>query len=134
MKTLSIRQPWAFAILHLGKNLENRSWRTSHLGDILIHAGAGCSKKEYDEAVDWMLEHELIRARTDVPSISDLPRGGIVGKANIWGFVVPNRGPYGKWYMPYNNKGQPQYGWLLKDAQELPFRPLKGRLGLFEVV
>ena len=28
MKALSIRQPWAWAILHAGKDIENRDWRT----------------------------------------------------------------------------------------------------------
>jgi hypothetical protein len=38
MKTLSIRQPWATAILRLGKDVENRRWSTSFRGRILIHA------------------------------------------------------------------------------------------------
>src|ERR1017187_9047245 len=38
IRTLSIRQPWAHAILHLGKDVENRSWSTPYRGSILIHA------------------------------------------------------------------------------------------------
>lgn len=41
MKTLTIKQPWASAIIELGKNIENRSWRTTYRGMILIHAGLG---------------------------------------------------------------------------------------------
>jgi len=40
IKALTIRQPWAFAILNLGKDVENRSWRTRHRGPLLIHAAA----------------------------------------------------------------------------------------------
>ncbi|MFD7705601.1 ASCH domain-containing protein [Streptomyces sp. NPDC059786] len=43
MKALTVRQPWAGAIAHQTKRVENRSWRlpAKHVGTrILIHAGA----------------------------------------------------------------------------------------------
>jgi hypothetical protein len=43
MKALTIRQPWAGAIAHQNKRVENRSWKlpAKHEGArILIHAGA----------------------------------------------------------------------------------------------
>jgi hypothetical protein len=36
---LSIRQPWAWAILYAGKRIENRTWYTGYRGLIFIHAG-----------------------------------------------------------------------------------------------
>lgn len=39
VKVLSIRQPWAHAIMRLGKDVENRSWPTHYRGPLLIHAG-----------------------------------------------------------------------------------------------
>jgi hypothetical protein len=39
MKALSIRQPWAWAILYLGKRIENRTWYSGFRGPIYIHAG-----------------------------------------------------------------------------------------------
>jgi hypothetical protein len=47
IKALSIRQPWANAIL-LGKDVENRSRYFSHRGPLLIHA----SLKADDAAMD----------------------------------------------------------------------------------
>lgn len=39
MKTLTVRQPWAWAIFH-GKPVENRSnWHYKHTGALAIHAG-----------------------------------------------------------------------------------------------
>lgn len=38
MKALSIRQPWAWLILHGGKDMENRSRRTHMRGRICVHA------------------------------------------------------------------------------------------------
>lgn len=43
MKALTIRQPWAGAIIHQTKRIENRSWKLPavHTGTpVLIHAGA----------------------------------------------------------------------------------------------
>ena len=37
VRALTVRQPWAWAIIYGGKDLENRRWRTSYRGP-LIHA------------------------------------------------------------------------------------------------
>ncbi len=39
MKALTVCQPWAWAIMHAGKRVENRTWRTNYRGPLLIHAG-----------------------------------------------------------------------------------------------
>jgi hypothetical protein len=39
MKALTVRPPWAWAILHAGKAVENRGKRTNHRGPLVIHAG-----------------------------------------------------------------------------------------------
>ncbi len=38
MMALSIRPAWAWAIIHGGKDVENRSTRTSFRGRFLVHA------------------------------------------------------------------------------------------------
>lgn len=35
---LSLRQPWAWAVAHAGKRIENRRWRTHYRGPLVIHA------------------------------------------------------------------------------------------------
>ena len=45
MKALTIRQPWAEAIVAGHKEVENRSWKTAYRGLIAIHAGAQLSKR-----------------------------------------------------------------------------------------
>lgn len=37
MKVLTVRQPWAWAIIHAGKWIENRSQRTNYRGTVAIH-------------------------------------------------------------------------------------------------
>lgn len=39
VRMLTVRQPWAWAIIHAGKDVENRSRRTLHRGLLVIHAG-----------------------------------------------------------------------------------------------
>ena len=41
VKALTIRQPWAWAVVHAGKDVENRRWQTSYRGPLLIHAAKG---------------------------------------------------------------------------------------------
>ncbi|KAB7833551.1 ASCH domain-containing protein [Streptomyces mobaraensis] len=38
MRALTIRQPWAAAITHADKRVENRTWGTRYRGPLLIHA------------------------------------------------------------------------------------------------
>lgn len=46
MSYLSVRQPWAHAIVTGIKPIENRSWKTSFRGPLLIHAGKSRSDME----------------------------------------------------------------------------------------
>lgn len=38
MRGLTIKQPWAYAIMHLGKDIENRNWRMNYRGWLAVHA------------------------------------------------------------------------------------------------
>ena len=48
---LTIRQPWAWAIIYGGKDVENRSWLTKHRGPLLVHAGSAFEPDGYGVAV-----------------------------------------------------------------------------------
>src|ERR1700690_1312991 len=38
MRALSIKQPWVWAILNAGKDVENRTWTSKHRGWLALHA------------------------------------------------------------------------------------------------
>lgn len=84
MKALSIRQPWAWAIMRAGKDIENRTWRTNIRGTILVHASKGLGKEEYEYARD-----DILFALGDdapgvgFPSRKDLCRGCILGTVEV---------------------------------------------------
>jgi hypothetical protein len=150
MKALSLRQPWAWAIVHAGKRIENRTWNTSLRGDFLIHAAKGCSEREYLEAARWMVERGLAysplvalgvlndvvlrvagvdsNARPEIPLLDELPRGGIVGGTRLVDVLRPSVDgkPRAPWHMPE------QFGFVLASAEELPFRPVKGLQQFFD--
>lgn len=131
MRALSYRQPWAWAMLHAGKNIENRHWRRKLEGRVLIHAAKGCTSREYTIALAFMHAAGVDLSR--VPQLrglgaGGLDRGGIVGVLTFTGEVLPpNDDRPERWHMPE------QYGYFVRDAKPLPFLPWKGALGVFDV-
>ena len=114
MLTLSIQQPWAWAICHLGKDIENRSWPTKFRGRFLIHAGKRVDEYGYDYIYDeWLIE---------APDAKVIGCGGIVGIATIVDCVTASNS---SWFFG-------RYGFVLSDQRPLAFMPLRGQLGFFE--
>lgn len=122
MKALSIRQPWAWLILHAGKDIENRSWPTNFRGRVLIHAAKGMTPEEYLGAKQFVESSIGIEAVKEFPEFIFLQRGGIVGEAEIVDCVQESSSP---WFCG-------QYGFVLKNAKPTSFLPFKGSLSFFE--
>jgi len=79
LKALSINQPWAWAIIHAGKNVENRKWKTNFRGDFLIHAG-----KRFDkEGLVWIANHFPELDIDRVANETGFQMGGVLGQATI---------------------------------------------------
>lgn len=119
MKALSVRQPWAWLIIHAGKDVENRTWYTHYRGPLLIHASKGCTRAEYESALDFCDLLELPKP----PPLKDLHRGGIVGAVVVEDCVIDSNSP---WFVG-------RYGIIMHNAQPVEFYSCKGQLGLFEV-
>jgi len=121
MKALSIRQPWAWLILHAGKDIENRDWQPRNpalrfRGTCLIHAGIAVHPIN-DELRAW------VRATSgvDLPRSEQLPRGGIVGQVDVIDVVRESSSP---WF-------EGPCGLVLANAKPLPFISCRGCLGFF---
>ena len=77
-KALSVRQPWAWAILHAGKDVENRSaaalrhMRIEPFSSIALHASKGMTRDEYEEAAEFMATLGVV-----CPAPNLLLRGGM---------------------------------------------------------
>ncbi|MBS4017470.1 MAG: hypothetical protein KGZ68_04450 [Dechloromonas sp.] len=75
---LSVRQPWAWALIYGGKDVENRSPRAlkfmsfcKALDRLTIHASKGMTKDEYDAAAEFMAGIGVV-----CPPPGELLRGG----------------------------------------------------------
>lgn len=53
MKAITVRQPWAWAIMHAGKDVENRSRNVagSYRGPLVIHAAKRIEEDEFVDAL-----------------------------------------------------------------------------------
>jgi ASCH domain-containing protein len=111
MKIVSVRQPYAWLIVHGHKDIENRTWSTKYRGPLLIHA----SLKLHDNPP------ELPDALRDEIA-PHLNRGGIIGRVDLVDVVTSSRS---KWF-------NGPFGFVLTNARQLPFVRWKGQLGIRE--
>lgn len=131
MKVLSVRQPWAWAIIHGGKDVENRSWSTNYRGLVAIHAS-----QQFDmNRLDWC---DFLRGVYGEPfqtmartydELSNHPLGAIIGVVEIVDCVK-----YSSCDSDWAGGSDNSFCWKLSNARPLsePL-PFKGRLGLCDL-
>ena len=118
---LSVRQPWAWAIMHGGKDIENRVWRRPNpalafRGPVAIHAASGMTQDEYYGAADM-----IRRIVGDAPAPHELVRGCIIGTVDVTDMVRESTSP---WFMG-------PLGLVLANATPCAPIPVIGNLGFF---
>ena len=123
MKALSIKQPWAWLIIHGGKDIENRTWHTRFRGRFLVHASKGMTKADYMAALEVVSGAASFEVLRGLPMMEDLQRGGIVGSVELVDSVDHSDSP---WYTG-------DKGFVLRDPKPLPFAPFRGQLQFFQV-
>jgi hypothetical protein len=111
MKVISVRQPWAWAIIHGGKDIENRSWKTTLRGRVFIHAA-----KKIDNPSTCIFD------TFGVLLTDKFLTGGIIGSVDIVDCVTSSES---KWFFG-------PYGFVLKNPISLDFFPCRGQLGFFD--
>jgi len=125
MKALSIQQPWAHAILHGDKRVENRTWKAFHRGMTLIHAG----KKLDTEACEFLAAPYEKCWNLSEQDLHDAPRGAIVGVCWIIDCITDAEAAavHGAWAMgPWCFVIDKVHSF----AEPIPY---KGALGFFDV-
>lgn len=115
MLALSIRQPWAHAIFHLGKDVENRSWKTKYRGPFLIHAGKMLDTSFYYH-IGGLFPRDM--------DTDGMEFGAILGMAHIDDVVEQSDS---KWFFG-------KYGYKLSHIERFE-RPVKckGKQGFFKL-
>ncbi|ASN20682.1 ASCH domain-containing protein [Arthrobacter sp. YN] len=133
MKALTVKQPWADAIIRFGKDVENRSRPTNYRGPLFIHAGVAESK----EARDWPAMRVAFKHHGIVPDdpMIGMPRGQVIGTVDVidchyWEDCANlcDETVCSEWAMTKH------YHWVLANPQPLalPF-PMTGKLGIWNM-
>jgi hypothetical protein len=125
MRAISVRQPHAWAIIHGGKDVENRSQRAAFqfkpaIGErVLIHASKRMTAAEHAVAVAFMAKLGVRH-----PQREGLQFGGVIGSVFVRDIVSGSDSP---WYQ----KGATAL--VFADPKPEPFMPVRGQPGLFWV-
>ena len=122
MKALTVKQPWPYAVFHLGKDIENRDWDTRLRGTIAIHSSKKVNRSDYLMSAAAIAH--IVGDISKVPMQADLPHGYIVGLVDIVDCVDHSDSP---WFFG-------DYGFVIRNAVALP-EPIacSGALGFWDV-
>jgi hypothetical protein len=122
MKAITVRQPWAWLIIHGGKNIENRSWYSAYQGYLVIHAASKMSRSEYEDARDFVRTFDPELA-CKIPHHESLAYGYVLGTVQQIGCVKHHDSP---WF-------QGEFGHVYRMPSELivPI-PAVGHLNLWD--
>lgn len=125
MRALTVRQPWAWAIVHGGKDVENRSRNVagSYRGPVAIHAGLTEDVAAYD---DDMIREALGRVEDSWVLEEQLAVGAVLGVVDLVEVHEPTE--WCSWW------GQSDAGVHLTLANPRPLArpvPCRGALGLW---
>lgn len=135
MRALTVKQPWAWAIMH-GKRVENRVWQRPFRGTLAIHAGKGW---DFDGEDSPLVQRAWRNAGNDLlhldPKDLQMAMGGVIAVADLVdicsasaGSHLPARCDCGPW------AARGQYHWQLANVRPLAEPvPCKGALGLWRL-
>lgn len=126
-RALSVRAPWDFAILKLGKDIENRRKPHSFRGPVLIQCSTAWRQGDIAEAMAFIRQlGREGRAPSPLPPSPPLfyRRGMIVGMVDVVDCVTRSDSP---WFFG-------KFGFTLANPRPLPEPvPCRGMLGFFPV-
>jgi len=132
VRCLSICQPWAWAIIHGPKRVENRTWSTTYRGPLLIHAGKSRLNYDHQDPEDWRNWYGL-----EMPAANRLTWGAIIGQVELVACVQladPELLPDQRAWLEAHPFTEGPRCWVLKRPQAFPAPiPYRGQQGLFHV-
>lgn len=126
MKTITVRQPWAYLLCDGIKDVENRTWRLpeKYKGEkILIHASAKSEDLAYLTEMQWVSIPEYYKKKLERYMIGGI--SAIIGHV-IFSDCVQNSSSI------WAEKGC--YHWIVQEAKlfNTPLQNVKGKLSFWE--
>ncbi len=141
MKTLSVKQPWAWLICSGIKDIENRTWPTKFRGRVLIHASAKEVKGTMQEVYTGEQRQELTHLalnhgfrfgeNTKITS-------SIIGSVEIVDCVLNSKSIWAEHEATILKDGveiiKPIYNWVLANPIlfDKPITGVKGKLSFWD--
>ena len=114
-KAITIKQPWAWLIIHGTKDVENRTWYTDYRGPVFIH-----TSRLFDQ--DGF--HYIRRKRLwTFNNGEDFKLGGIIGFVDIIGCTTHYDS---EWF-------EGPFGFVLANPKAVTFTPCRGQLGIWDI-
>ena len=125
-KALSVRQPWAWALIYgvsAPSDIENRTRRNHHRGDLVIHASKG--QTDY-------LARTLTQWREEIPDLPDL----LAAEAEHFGCLYGLLDVFDD--LPLADVADQPYAegprcWITRNPRPIIAMPWRGFLGIFNV-
>lgn len=128
MKAITVRQPWAWAIIHGGKDVENRTRNIAggYRGPLVIHAGKAVSRDDLHAGMQML---DMLGIERPKGTVLNLGFGVALGVVDL----VSTHGEYdcpGMVCSPWAIEGQ--HHLMLANPRPFPEPvPYRGQLGLW---
>lgn len=137
MKALTVRHPWAWAIIHGGKDVENRSRPTKYRGLLHIHAGKAMDFDAFtfpalEAAEERYLWKGVAGVFGELNQIDLSTCGDVIGTVEVtgchdWRECGPGEGMCSAWAM------EDYYHWELSNPQPIETYAATGKLGIWNM-
>jgi hypothetical protein len=121
MMALSIRPAWAWAIIHGGKDVENRAMRTRFRGRFLVHASLALKQSDYEKAMQALC---TAGEQAILPPRDEFAAGGLIGSVEL---VDVAEHSDSVWFAPGC------FAWVLRNPRPMEFLPYRGRRNWFHI-
>lgn len=147
MKTISIKQPYAWLICSGLKNIENRTWNTNYRGRVLVHASAKPVSMSNPNDVFTKQQWNTLSLETKVQltckgtSFKPLSQSAIIGSVEIVDCVINHPSIWAEKCEPPITEINPNpmkdwiiYNWVLANPVLFakPILNVKGKLSFWE--
>jgi len=143
MKTLSVKQPWAFLLCAGIKDIENRTWKTNYRGRVFIHASG--QSWIWSKVINYLtpkMKEVFENNKCTGTWLRNLQKGAIIGSVEIVDCVINHPSIWAektdgvlvgnKFFTKEETK--PVYNWVIANPILFanPWLNIKGKLGLWE--
>ncbi len=131
-KAITLHQPWAWALLHAGKDIENRVWWKGFTGELAVHAGKEMDLSAITFFVKWGIpwpdkDALVFGAVIGAVTVTGAHNSAACVRTSTWGHLHPE-GPYtcSKWAQGGATGDKPMMHWDITNPRPCTPVPCRG--------